>query len=192
MADIPKVDGPEVIAFQGRIVEVVKQPMKIGDKKITFEFARRSPGSRLIIINKADKKLLITKEFRTEHNDYDYRLPGGKVFDSLEDYNNFISSGGELIVPAEKQATIEAKEEAGITPKNIRHFYTSVCGATITWDLYYFVIDEWIQHKQNLGEGEDIHVEWVSFEEAQELALNGSMSEDRSVAVLLRWLETNK
>ncbi len=43
-----------------------------------FETAVRSPGVRLIIVK--DNQMLITKEFRGELDDYDYRLPGGKVF----------------------------------------------------------------------------------------------------------------
>lgn len=188
MAEVPKANGPEKILFQGKIVEVVQQPMKIGSKLVDFEFARRSPGTRLIIINLNQKKILVTKEFRSEHNDYDYRLPGGKVFDSLEEYNEFLNTGKDILIPATIQAKKEAKEEAGIIVKNIKHYYTSINGATIKWDLYYFVIDVWDEDSQELGEGEDIEVVWVGYDEAKELALNGSMSEDRSVVALLRWL----
>lgn len=192
MAPIPVIDGPEQIVFQGKIVEVVKQPMKIGSKTVEFEFARRSPGTRLIIVNNKEKKILVTKEFRSEHNDYDYRLPGGKVFDSLEEYNEFLSSGKDILIPATKQAKVEAKEEAGLEVKNIKHYYTSVNGATVTWDLYYFVIDDWEEKGQELGEGEDIEVMWINFEQAQKFAFSGSMSEDRSVAILLRWLNEHQ
>ncbi|MEI8091899.1 MAG: hypothetical protein WCG98_06930 [bacterium] len=30
---------------------------------------------------------MLTKEFRKELDDFDYRLPGGKVFDTLNEYN---------------------------------------------------------------------------------------------------------
>lgn len=185
---VPIPDGREEIAYQGKIVEVVEQPMKIGDKKVTFEFARRSPGTRLIIVDHNKHRLLLTKEFRSEHSDYDFRLPGGKVFDSLTEYNEFIKSGEDIIIPAKAQAMVEAKEEAGIVAQNTTYYYTSVNGATVAWDLLYFVIDEWTEDSQELGEGEDIEVNWVNFEDARKYALNGSMSEDRSVAVLLRWL----
>ena len=71
-------DGPEEIVYKGKIFEVVRQPMKAGDAKVVFEIARRSPGTRLIIIK--NDKILTSREFRTELDVYDYRLPGGKVF----------------------------------------------------------------------------------------------------------------
>ncbi|MEI6117757.1 MAG: hypothetical protein WCP92_00380 [bacterium] len=49
------------------------------------EIAKRSPGVRLIICD--GDKILITNEFRKEVNTDDYRLPGGKVFDTLKEYN---------------------------------------------------------------------------------------------------------
>ena len=188
MADVPVKDGDEQIVFQGKIVEVVHQPMKIGDKSVSFEAARRSPGTRLIIVDTRKKQIILTKEFRTELNDYDYRLPGGKVFDSLNEYNDFLASGKDILEPAVERAKIEAKEETGIVANNARHIHTSVNGATVTWDLLYFVIDDWKRGKQQLEAGEDISVEWFDFAEASEIALSGAMHEDRSAAVLLRWL----
>lgn len=187
MADVPVKDGEEEIVFQGKIVEVVKQPMKISDKSVNFEFARRSPGTRLLIVDKVKKKLLLTKEFRHELDDYDYRLPGGKVFDSLDEYNEFLASGKDIIEPATLRAKIEAKEETGVIASNPEYFYTSVNGATVVWDLLYFVINDWEQAEQELEAGEDITVEWVNFDKARKYALE-NMSEDRSAIVLLRWL----
>lgn len=188
MADIPQKDGPEEIVFQGKIVEVLQQPMKIGEKSVRFESARRAPGVRLIIVDKAAKKIILTKEFRTELRDYDYRLPGGKVFDKLKDYNEFLSSEKDIVQPAIKKAVEEAREETGIIAANAQHIYTSINGATVTWDLLYFVIDDWAQAEQQLELGEDINVEWKSYDDARDLALTTAMSEDRSAAVLLRWL----
>lgn len=191
MPDVAKKDGVEKIAYQGRIVEIVEQPMKIGAKSMTFESARRSPGTRLLVVDKPAKKILLSKEFRSELDDYDYRLSGGKVFDSLKEYNEFLSQGKDILEPATERAKIEAKEEAGIIAKNADHIYTSINGSTMIWDLLYFVIDDWEQAEQELdGWGEDIEPVWVSFDEAKEYALK-HMSEDRSAIVLLRWLEQN-
>ncbi len=46
---------------------------------------RRPPGIRALIVNN-DNQILLSKEFRYELNDWDYRLSGGKVFESLNDY----------------------------------------------------------------------------------------------------------
>lgn len=189
MPDTAQNDGPEKIVYQGRIIEVVEQPVKVGGKALRFEFARRSPGTRLIIVDSKAKKVLLTKEYRHELSGYDYRLPGGKVFDSLEAYNQFLATGKDIIEPATERAVIEAREETGIIANNPKHFYTSINGTTVVWDLFYFVIDDWEQSTQELdGEGENIEVMWVSFTDAREHALN-HMAEDRSTAVLLRWLD---
>ncbi len=178
---------PEKVVYQGLIVEVVQQKMQEGEKIKTYEFARRSPGTRLIIIK--DAKILLTKEYRPELKSWDFRLPGGKVFDSLSDYNNFLNTRKDILIPAKAGAILEAEEEAGVKVGEIKHFATSTCGATVRWDLFYFVVDEFdTQDKQNLGQGENIETNWFTFAEAKKLALSGQMSEDRSAMVMLRYL----
>lgn len=52
-------------------------------KTIKRKLVRRPPGVRAIIINE-NNQILLSKEFRYELNTFDYRLPGGKVFDSIK------------------------------------------------------------------------------------------------------------
>ncbi len=184
---LPKAAEPEQVVYKGLIVEVVQQKMQEGEKIKTYEFARRSPGTRLIIINEG--KVLLTKEYRPELKAWDYLLPGGKVFDSLTQYNEFLSTGQDILVPAKAGAILEAEEEVGVKASDVKHFATSPCGATMRWDLFYFVIDKFDANSdQKLGQGENIETNWFTFEEAKEMALTGQMSEDRSAAVLLRYL----
>ncbi|OVE74797.1 hypothetical protein BVX95_01160 [archaeon D22] len=169
--------------YSGKLFEVVKVNMQAGEKLLEFENCIRPPGTRLIIVK--DDKILITKEYRTELSDYDYRIPGGKVFDTLVDYRK-----SQNIEEEAKDAAIkEAKEEAGIVVKNIRHFHTSTLGATIKWDLYYYVVDDFEISDQELEVGEVISVEWKTFEEVKEMCLDGRINEERTVGVLLRFLD---
>lgn len=173
------------ILFQGKIIEVVKDRER--------EFARRSPGTRLIIFDKQKKSILLTKEYRQELEGWDYRFPGGKVFDTLTEYNEYLSSGKDIVEAAQKAAVKEAEEETGIKVKNMEFFHRSICGATIIWDLYYFVVDKFeLLDSQKLEVGEDIKPIWMSLQEAKEICLSGQMSEDRSVAVLLRYLHQQR
>ena len=128
----------ENIVYKGKIIEVVEKTREIKGKEKIVEFARRSPGVRLIIPTEGG--ILMTKEFRYELGDYDYRLPGGKVFDTLTEYTTFLESGADIAVAAQNAAIKEAKEEAGIDVKDISYTHTSVCGATVVWDLFYFVV----------------------------------------------------
>lgn len=185
MLNILEKDGPEKIEYKGKIFEIIKQPMKIGGKKIIFEIARRSPGVRLIIVK--GNQILITKEYRSELNDYDYRLPGGKVFDTLDEYN--LNRDTDMLSFTVDAAKRECREETWLVVKNIRHFATSVAGATVKWNLEYYIIDEFEENTsgQNLEDGEIISVEWKSFEEVRELCKQWRISEDRTIWILFRF-----
>lgn len=195
MADTPKPVSDEKIVFQGNIIEVIQQDHDVGGEKIvTFEKARRAPGTRLIFVK--DKKVLLTKEYRSELKDYDYRLPGGKVFNKLTDYNEFLKTGKDIIVLAKEGAMLEASEEVGllVDEENLELFHTSICGATVDWTLYYFVIKNFTEDEtgQSLEHGENIEPVWMSFDDAKENCISGKMQEDRSVGVLLRFLSKQK
>ncbi len=185
----PKPVGDEKIAFQGRIIEIVHRPHQVGDKVIDFETARRSPGVRMIFVN--DGKVLLTKEYRSELGGEDYRLPGGKVFDRLEEYNAALKDGTDLVGAAMDALKREALEEAGYVVSEAKHIHTTSPGATVSWDLYYFVVDQFTQNEngQELEDGEVIEPIWLSFDEVKEYCLNGKIQEERTVAVLLRFLD---
>lgn len=189
MATNPTPNGPEKITYQGKIIEVVEQPMNVGEKNITYEFARRSPGTRIIIAK--DEKVLLAKEYRAEIHGYDYRLPGGKVFDTLEEYNSFLTTGGDIAEKARLAIIKEALEEVGIDVADVELFALSKCGATVEWNLYYFVAKEFSETaRRDSGEGEDITTMWVPIEEAKQMCLDGRIQEDRSALMLLRFLNS--
>ncbi len=181
--------GKERIPYQGKIFEIVEQTMQIGDKERVFEFARRSPGVRLIIIS-PDRKILLTKEYRSEHRNWDFRLPGGKVFDSLGEYATSLENKDDILLQATAAAKKEALEETGLEVLDIEHFHTDACGATVIWDLFYFVVKKFTPHAkgQTLELGENIELKWASLDEASQIALGGQMQETRSAAILLRFL----
>jgi 8-oxo-dGTP pyrophosphatase MutT (NUDIX family) len=176
----------EKITHQGKIIEVVQETIDENGKTKVFEFARRSPGTRLII--PSGDKIFITKEFRREVKGYDYRLPGGKVYDTLEEYNKALESGVNIEAAAKRAAIKEAKEEVGIEVKDIALIHKSVCGATVVWDLFYFVVNDFTQTQQNLEEGEEIQIELIGREELKKMCLDGLVGEERSALVLLRFL----
>jgi len=185
--DVPRKSGKEKIVYQSREFEVIKQPMKIGNKKFEVEIARRSPGVRLLILK--DKKILLTREFRTELNGYDYRLPGGKVFESIKEYHSALEKKEDILNHAIDATKKECAEETGLDPLKLKHIYTSTAGLTVIWDLFYFLVSEFKVQKQNLGTGEVIIPEWYSFKDVKNMCLNGNIKEDRTVAALLRFLK---
>jgi 8-oxo-dGTP pyrophosphatase MutT (NUDIX family) len=177
----------EDIKYEGRLVEVLERKVESNGKQFVAEITRRPPGTRLII-TKGDQ-ILLTREHRHELNGHDFRLPGGKVFDTIKEYRSAVESGEDMMKVCEKAAAREALEEAGIRANALKFLHTSICGAAVTWDLLYFLIDDFTEEDQQLEEAEDIKIVWVSRQEAREMCLNGKISEDRSVAILLRFLE---
>lgn len=186
---LPTPIGTEQITFKGKLIEIVEQKWGVGDKQFTMEYARRAPGTRLVIIS-PDKKILLTEEYRVDLLDWDIRLPGGKVVDSLQEYEETLKNKEDMLNKALIAAKKEALEEVGLEVLEIKHFLTAHCGVTMIWDLYYFIVTKYSQHPdgQKLELGENIKLNWVSFDEAKRLCLNGSIQEDRTVAILLRFL----
>lgn len=170
--------------FKWKIIEVIEK--EIDWRK--FEIARRSPWVRLIITDK--DKILLTKEFRHEHNKYDYRLPGGKVFDTLEEFIQKRENNEDIKTYAEKAAKNECQQETGLIPKSLEHITTSKAGATIEWDLLYFLIKDFEKSEkwQELEDWEDIATERKTREEVKKLCLDWSINEDRTVWILLKFL----
>lgn len=179
----------ERVTHKGKIIEVVQREGEQGGKTRVFEFARRSPGVRLII--QKGNQILLTREFRHEIGGYDYRLPGGKVYDSLEEYNEALASGIDIAEAAKRAAIKEAREEVGLKVKDLTFIHKSVCGATVVWDLFFFVVNDFSETTQRLEEGEDITFEFHDKDKVLKMCLDGSISEERAALVLLRFLNGN-
>lgn len=187
---IPTPKAEEKVVYEGKILQVVTQDMDIDGKVVTFEWARRSPGTRIIVCK--DSKILLNREYRREQGKWDYRLPGGKVFDKLTEYTAFLRDGGDVLSAALDAVKKEAMEEVGLEVDTLTHFAISKNGATVEWDLYYFVADSYREIGSiNRELGEVIDVEWVNISKVLELIKNGEFAEDRSVGVLMRYFMVN-
>jgi len=177
------MDEQEEVVFQGILGEVVhaKQP----NGKV-FERYRRAPGTRLIIVT-PDNKLIMTRERRKETGNIDLRLPGGKVCDSLETYHELLESGRDLTAAASEAAVKEGREEVGLELQNLRLVTKATAGATVEWDLYYFMTHEYetIELGQQLEDGEEIEIVRLTPREIRQAIADGQMHEWRSVGVLL-------
>lgn len=180
----------EEIVVKGKIFELVHLVQPDGR---VFEVARRAPGVRVIVHDVSAGKILLTKEFRHELEGWDYRLPGGKVFDTLDEFEVFRAGGTEIADAARKKAVEEIQQEAGIEIDELEFYKKSILGATVEWDLYVFISEKWKLNElgQELEQGEKIEADnWVDYSEARRMILDGSMSEERIGLILLQWLES--
>ena len=180
------------VAYRGKMFEIVTWEGKPGVK---FEAAVRAPGVRLLIETEKGgmKALLMTREVRREAGGHDFRLPGGKVFDSLEELDQHRKTGGDITPFAEAAAKKEGKEEAGISGGEYTQIDVSKAGASFEWDLHYFMVRNAELGEQDLEEHEkgDIETIVLSAEEIFEKLSRREIKEGRSADMLWSWLREN-
>ncbi len=180
------------VVYRGKMFEIVNWEGKPG---VVFEAAVRAPGVRLLIETEKDnmKALLMTREFRREAGGWDFRLPGGKVFDSLEELDKYRESGADIGPLAEIAAKKEGKEEAGVSGGDYYSLGVSKAGASVEWDLHYFKVINSEIGEQELEEHEkgDIETIILSAKEVFEKLKKREIQEGRSADILWSWLEEN-
>lgn len=187
------------ILYRGKLFQVISRSRRAKltvdgreiTKELTVELVRRPPGVRAII--RDGQKLLLNREFRYELNDWDYRLPGGKVFDRLEDFEKAIEEN-TIDENAYRKLAEEVREEADIEAEDYGLFEVSRCGLTVEWNLYYFTVDKfkilpsfYAKEKQK-SEYEYIEHVWLDFAQIKQLILDGRIREDRSIAILFKYM----
>ena len=161
-------------------------------RNIKRTMVRRPPGIRALIID--NDKILLSKEFRYELNDWDYRLPGGKVFDSLNEYKESLNND-DVMQHVEKTVPKEVLEEVGLIVNNPKLIKISKDGAGVIWDLYYYEITDFKVSDSGpmLEENEVIDgFVWKTFDEVIDLCINKDIHEDRSIGVLLTYILDRK
>jgi 8-oxo-dGTP pyrophosphatase MutT (NUDIX family) len=172
------------VTYHGNLFEILQNEKG-------WEKASRAPGVRVILDDQVAGKILLTREFRTELNGYDFRLPGGKVFDSLAEYEAFRNTGADILEPATTKVIDEAREETGYDITNPKFINKSTLGATVDWDLYVFAATEFTKRDdgQRLEDGEQIETDlWFSYDEVRRMIMDGAMQEERIALALLRYL----
>lgn len=176
----------EQIVFSGQRIEIVNQLHSLDGKEVMFEWGQRPPGVRILAIN-PEGEILLTREYRHEIDDYDYRLPGGKVADTLEEWHTQRESGTEQQA-VEQKVVEEGKQEAGIEIQSAELIEVVPDGATFKWDLHYYETRDFVEGDQELEHGEDIETSWYSPDEVLELVKNKKIQEGRTVYILMPYV----
>ena len=178
-------ESPWKTVFTGDLLAIEKHGGK------GFERAVRPPGVRLILKD-AEGKFLLTREFRSELNSHDYRLPGGKVYDTLKEYLAVRGDAAALQEAVTRAARLEAKQETGVDEiHDLQIFSRSTAGASVEWDLYYLTGNIGAISEQELEEDEKergIDVGFYTKEQVLKMLKSGAITEGRTVGVLFRYL----
>lgn len=188
----------EIIKFEGNLFQVLHRQKnstvnidgKLVSNILNYELVRRPPGVRAIITD--NEKILLNYEYRYELNAWDYRLPGGKVYDTNKEYCD-AQKNGQILVDVVEKLKQEVKEEADIEVLQYKLLNISHTGLTIEWDLYYYLIDKFVAYENSIiqkTEYEFIKHEWVDFETALKLCYCGKVSEARSAFEIVRLILT--
>lgn len=187
MADIVSKDTWET-AWKGNFFVVERHPAKGWERVV------RPPGVRLIL-HDADGRILITEEFRSSLGRKDFRLPGGKVFDTLEPYLAVRGDDAALTNAVLKAARLEAKQETGVDHiDDLQLFARSDAGASVEWDLYYLSGTIAGRSGQELEDNEAEHgiaVHFFTPSDVRQMIADGRISEDRTAGVLTRYLDAH-
>ena len=186
----------DTVQYDGAIFQVLRRTknsiFQIGDRTIEkyleLEVVRRPPGVRALVVQ--SNKLLLTYEYRYELDSWDYRLPGGKVFDTNISYCSETPSSLIMnnVVDALKR---ELREEANIEIQNYSLLNVSHCGLTVEWDLYYFLVNQFnCSSNKTIQKSEYEYIQnlWVDFSTALDLCLSGAVSESRSAYEIIRYI----
>lgn len=163
-------------------------------KVVKRNMVRRPPGIRALIVDDENMKILLSREFRYELNGWDYRLPGGKVFDSLKDYKESIKEN-TVLEQVEKTVPKEVMEEIGLIVKNPKLLKVSHDGAGVVWDLYYYEITDYKVSEDGPKLEEDEVIEgfvWKDYDEIIDLCIQREIHEERTVGVLLPYVLEKK
>lgn len=186
-------NGEPFIIAEGKLGAIVGFPMLVdsgsGHKEKTFERFVRPPGTRIIAIK--DNKIFLQCEHRLEvKNEFDWRLPGGKVVDSFVEYKDYIDINKDMptgmILSAGRK---ELREEAKLDSEKLSLFKKSSCGASVEWDLYYIIAEDVTDYANDHNEGEEIvDGKWFTHEEVLAMCKSGAIDEDRTVAILYQYI----
>ena len=187
-------NGDPKILYEAHLGALVGFPMLIdqgeGYIEKTLERFVRPPGTRIIAVR--DSTVYLQKEYRSETKSFDWRLPGGKVVDSFEEYRGYIGKemSSEAIIAA---ALRELREEAQLEAVLGTIFKKSSCGASVEWDLYYVIVYETKEVEYSHNEGEEIEEgKWVDFETLLAMCTKGEIGEDRTVSALYQFIQSRK
>lgn len=157
--------------FRGRNFAVRQEDVELpGGEVEVHEHVWRTDGTRIIALDQ-DRRVLLTREYRHEQGEWDWRVPGGKI------------DSGET---PEQAATREFREEAGFEAKTMRFLWATTPDSTVRYQRFFFLATNLTEVEAEREVGEQMTVHWVGLDEACEKALSGEIREEIAALALLR------
>jgi len=164
-------DSDAKAVFHGRnfVVYRHKVDLPTGESQ-EHEYLWRTDGARIIAFDEQGQ-VLLTREYRHELKEWDWRVPGGKV------------DPGET---PKEAAHREFREETGFKAANLHFLWGTTPDSTVRYRRYFFLAKDLSEVGASRDDGEQMSVHWVPLDRAAEMALEGEIKEEISALALLR------
>lgn len=158
--------------YKGKIINVVKQKVKLPNGKESFREIVRHPGAVAIVAYKDEKKLLLIKQFRKAIDKEIFEIPAGKI-----------KKGEE----AKNSALRELEEETGYKAENIEYLGKIVTSPGFS-DEYIYIYKAFNLYKGNEGmqdEDEFIDLTEIHIDKLKEYIKNGNIIDGKTISAIM-------
>lgn len=174
MSDKYKTLSSELI-YDGRVISLYKDSVKIGDVCAKREYVRHSGGAA--VLAEKDGKFAFVSQYRHPFGKEILEIPAGK------------REKGE---PPEITAKRELSEECGLETDNLKQI-TSFCVSPGYSDeiIWVYYADTFIEGKIHLDADEVLETVWIEKEKVFKMMESGEIFDGKTIVALL-WYKANK
>lgn len=163
--------------FNGRLLHVWTDKVRLPNGKITTREIIKHPGAVAILGITAEQKVILVKQYRYPVGSVLYELPAGKL-----------DKGEDHLVAAER----EFSEETGYTAAQWSHLTSIVTTPGFTDEVIHCYLAEGLtKAEQHTDEDEFIDVVELSWQEVKQGILDGTIYDSKSLSAILAYLLRN-
>ncbi len=160
------------VLFRGRIITLEQQEVELPNGVRTELEIIRHPGGAAIVALDDRNRVCLLRQYRYAVREWLWELPAGKI------------DHGE---PPEETARRELQEEAGCTARTWRELGYLIASPGVFTERVWCYLATDLEASTTAHEAEEvIEVHWLDFEEALAMAMDGRISDAKSVIGLCR------
>ncbi len=173
MAHLNETKIDSTLLFDGAVIRVEKDHVRLEDGTVAFREVVRHPGGVCVLAVTDEDEILLVRQFRYPHDAVTTELPAGKL------------EAGES---PETCGRRELLEECGCTAEEFT--YLGKLFPTPAYDsevIHMFLAQKLTFTQQSLDEGEFLEVERMPFEDAVQFALEDGCPDAKTQIAILRY-----